>query len=346
MPTNTEAPKQVKELSRKEIVFGLARVPGGARLIFGGSDFQVYDVDFAAEKPEAKALGGHESYVTGVAVVSNGKKAVSGGYDGKLIWWDLESGSKVRAVEAHSKWIRRVVATPDGSTIASVADDMVCRLWDVETGALRLELKGHQPITPHHYPSMLHACAISPDGKLIATGDKVGHIVVWDMASGQSVATMEAPVLYTWDPVQRRHSIGGVRALAFSPDGNLLAAGGIGQIGNIDHLEGPPRVEIFDWRKSGRTHEFAGEGSKGMVERLIFLPDGERLISLGGANDGFVGVLDLKAKTVQSQQKAPAHLYDAALGESPDALFVVGYNRVAAYEIKADLPAERPAQNP
>jgi WD40 repeat protein len=327
-----EAPKPVKELSRKEIVFGLARVPGTRRLIFGGSDFQVYDVDFAQEKPEPKALGGHESYVTGVAVA--GKWAVSGGYDGKLIWWDLEGGSKVRAVEAHSKWIRRVLATPDGSTIASVGDDMACRLWDAETGALRHELKGHQAITPHHFPSMLHACACTPDGQFVATGDKVGHIVVWEVASGRSVATMEAPALYTWDPVQRRHSIGGIRALAFSPDGNLLAAGGIGLIGNIDHLEGPARVEVFDWRKSQRTHEFPGEGSKGMVERLIFLPEGERVISLGGANDGFVWVLDLKSKSVLAQQKAPGHLYDAVLDESPETLFVAGFNRVAAYEIK------------
>ena len=275
MPATAEAPKVVKELSRKEIVFGLARVPGTRRLIFGGSDFQVYDVDFAQEKPEPKGMGGHESYVTGVAVA--GKMAISGGfYDGKLIWWELEKGEKVRTVDAHARWIRRVLASPDGSTVASVADDMVCRLWDAETGALRRELKGHQAITPHHYPSMLHACAFSPDGKMVATGDKVGHIVVWEVASGQTVATMEAPVLYTWDPTQRRHSIGGVRALAFSLDGNLLAAGGIGQIGNIDHLEGPPRVEVFDWRKGQKTHEFPGEGSKGMVERLIFLPDGEK----------------------------------------------------------------------
>ena len=128
---------------------------------------------------------------------------------------------------------------------------------------------------------------------------------------------MEAPVLYTWDPTQRRHSIGGIRALAFSPDGNLLAAGGIGQIGNIDHLEGPPRVEVFDWQKGQKTHEFPGEGSKGMVERLIFHPDGDRLVAIGGANDGFVAVLDLKAKSVLVQQKAPAHIYDAAPGETP-----------------------------
>jgi hypothetical protein len=325
------APKLVKELSRKEIIFGLARVPETRRLIFGGSDFQVYDVDLAQEKPEPKALGGHESYVTGIAVA--GKKAVSGAYDGRLIWWDLESVSKIRTVEAHGRWIRRVLATPDGSTIASVADDMVCRLWDAETGALKHELKGHKEITPHHFPSMLHSCAISPDGKFVATGDKVGHIVVWDVASGQSVNTMEAPILYTWDPIQRRHSIGGIRALAFSPDGNGLAAGGIGLIGNIDHLEGPPRVEVFDWRKGQKTHEFAGEGSKGMVERLIFLPDGERVLSIGGANDGFVWILDLKTKSVLAQEKAPGHLYDATLGETPATIHVVGYNRLATYEI-------------
>ena len=334
MLANTPAPKQIKQLSLKEIVFGLARVPGTQRLIFGGSDFLVQDVDFAAEKPEPKPFaGGHESYVTGIAVA--GKRAVSGGYDGKLIWWNLDDRSKIRTVDAHAKWIRRVIATPDGSTIASVADDMVCRLWDAETGLLKQELKGHKEVTPHHYPSMLHACAISADGKFVATGDKVGHIVVWEIGSAQSVATLEAPGLYTWDPVQRRHSIGGTRALAFSPDGNRLAAGGIGLIGNIDHLEGPPRVEIFDWRTGTRTHEFSGEGSKGMVERLIFLGDGARLVSIGGANDGFVALLDLETKSVLAQEKAPAHLFDAAPGDSAETLFVAGFNRLAAYEIKS-----------
>ena len=332
MPENAEAPKPVKELSRKEIVFGMARVPGSRRILFGGSDFQVHDVDLAAEKPEAKSLGAHESYVTGVAVA--GKKAVSGGYDGKLIWWDLDSGSKIRSVDAHSKWIRRVVATPDGSTVASVADDMVCRLWDAESGSIRQELRGHKEITPHHYPSMLHSCAISGDGKFVATGDKVGHIVVWEVATGQPLATMEAPILYTWDPVQRRHSIGGIRALAFSPDGNSLAVGGIGTIGNIDHLEGPPRLEVFDWRKGQRTHEFTVDGTKGIFERLIYFPDGERLIGIGGANDGFVMIVDLKGKAVLVNQKAPGHLYDAAFGDTPETFFAVGFNRVGAYEIK------------
>ena len=42
-----------------------------------------------------------------------------------------------------------------------------------------------------------------------------------DVDGGHPVATLDAPIMYTWDPVQRRHSIGGIRALAFTPDGKL-----------------------------------------------------------------------------------------------------------------------------
>lgn len=326
-----ETLKVVKELPRKEMVFALAHVPGGRRVVFGGSDFGVYDVDLAAEKPEPRKLGGHESYVTGVAVA--GKTAVSGGYDGRLIWWDLDSGKKVREVAAHTKWIRRVAATRDGKLVASVADDMACRLWDAETGEKRHELNGHQAITPHHFPSMLYALAFTPDGRHVATGDKVGHIVVWDVATGRPSATLEAPTFYTWDPRQRRHSIGGIRALAFSPDGTRLAVGGMGPVGNIDHLEGHTRVEVFDWAKGARTHEIPGE-TKGMIERLIFVPGGDGLLAVGGANDGFLMKVDLKSKAVLLQEKAPAHVHDAALGDTPAVLFTAAFGKVAAYDLK------------
>src|SRR5881275_1492625 len=164
---------------------------------------------------------------------------------------------------------------------------MVCRLWDVATGKKLTELRGHQEMTPHHFPSMLYAVTFSPDGHYLATGDKVGHVVVWDVATGKEAATLEAPGMYTWDPVQRRHSIGGIRSLAFSPDGKRLAVGGIGKVGNIDHLEGKPRVEVFDWAKGTRTHEFAGAPFKGLVEHLEFHPRSDWLLAAGGANDGF-----------------------------------------------------------
>jgi WD40 repeat protein len=329
--------KLAKELTRKEIVLALAHPPDTRRLVFGGSDSRVYDVDLDRESPEPRALEGkgHESYVTGLVAADAGRWAVSGGYDGRLIWWDLESRTQVRAVEAHTKWVRRLAATCEcqGATIASVADDMVCRLWDAGTGALRRELRGHEPMTPHHFPSMLYACAFSPDGGLVATGDKVGHVVVWEVATGRQVATLEAPVMYTWDPVQRRHSIGGIRALAFDPNGDRLAVGGIGKIGNIDHLEGPARVEVFDWRKGERTHEFT-DLPKGIVERLEFHPDGNRLLAVGGANDGFLLLLDLKAKSVLAQAKAPTHVHDVAFDDTPETFFTAAHGKLAVYDLK------------
>src|SRR5579859_2058162 len=161
--------KIVKDISGRGVAFALVRIPESDRLLFGSSDFKVYELDLSLAKPEPKPLGEHQSYVTGLALA--GKSAVSGGYDGWLIWWDLASRKQVRVVEAHTKWIRKVAASAEGKLIASVSDDMVCRLWDADGKMLR-ELRGHAEQTPTHYPSMLFVCTFSPDGRFVATADK------------------------------------------------------------------------------------------------------------------------------------------------------------------------------
>jgi WD40 repeat protein len=330
---NPDKLKQVKEISKQGVFFSVARVPDSMHFFLGSSDFKVYELDLSQEKPEPKDLYAHTSYVTGVCLA--GKTLVSGSYDGKLIWWHTEDRKQVRAVEAHQKWIRAVTASRDGKTIASVADDMVCRVWNAEDGKLLHELKGHEAETPAHFPSMLYACAFSHDDKYIATADKVGHIVVWETASGKSINTMEAPGLYTWDPVQRRHSIGGIRSVAFSPDGKSLSVGGIGKIGNVDHLEGKARVEIFAWEKAEHTHEMQSDKFNGLVEHLEYLPDSDLLLGAGGAGDGFLLFFNLKDKKVVRQEKAPMHIHDVALNEASDMLYTVGYGKMVVFEMKA-----------
>jgi WD40 repeat protein len=327
---NIEKLKAVKDISQPEIIFAMARVPNSARFYFGGSDFKVYDIDLAKDKPEAKELGAHTSYVTGIAWAVT--SVVSGSYDGNLIWWDTESRKQIRKVEAHKRWIRCVAS--HGKKVASVADDMVCRLWDSETGKMLQELKGHEEKTPHHFPSMLYACAFSPDGKQVATADKVGHIVVWEASTGKKLSTLEAPVMYTWDPTQRRHSIGGIRSLAFSADGKLLAVGGIGKIGNIDHLEGKARVEVFDWAKGERTHEFPGDKFNGLVEHLYFHPQGSWLLAAGGANDGFLMFFNLMDKKVLRQEKAAMVIHTFALNEAQDTIYTAGHQKFQIFEMK------------
>ena len=182
---------------------------------------------------------------------------------------------------------------------------------------------------------LLHACAISADGKFVATGDKVGRIIVWDSHSGSKVTEMEAPAMYTWDPVQRRHSIGGIRSLAFAPDGKLLAVGGMGKVGNIDHLEGNARVEVFDWQAGKRTNEFPGDKFKGLVERLEFHPSGDWLLGAGGAGDGFLMFFDLKEKKAVRQEKVAMHVHGATLNEAGDTVYAAGNGKIVTFEMKA-----------
>ncbi|HJZ60217.1 MAG TPA: hypothetical protein VKE74_35065 [Gemmataceae bacterium] len=342
---NPDTLKQVKDIPLPAIAFAIARAPDSDTAFLGCSDFKVYKVDLAAPKFEPKELYAHESYVTGVALA--GKTLVSGGYDGKLTWFDTEAAKTIRTVDAHAKWVRKVVASPDGKLVASVADDMLCKVWDAESGKLVHELRGHQEKTPQNYGSMLYAVAFSADGKLLATADKVAHVVVWDVESGKQLATCEAPMMYTWDPVQRLHSIGGVRSLAFSPDGKQLAVGGTGKIGNIDHLEAKARIEVFDWQAGKQVAEFPGDRHQGIVNRLAWAPDGSWLLGAGGAGEGFLVFLDGTSKKPLRQEKLPMHAHDFALTPAADTIVSVGHMRLVVHQLTAatarpgDLP-EKP----
>lgn len=325
--------KIVRQIDHPGIFFGLARLPGSKRVFVGCSDAKVYCVDLAAEKPEWKELIGHESYVSGVAPA--GPTVVSGSWDGKLIWWDAETCQSVRKIDAHAKWVRGVTASRDGRFVASVSDDMLCKLWNGQTGELLQTLAGHEPSTPHHYPSMLFTCTFSADGGLLATADKIGRVVVWDVATGKQLAALETPLMYTWDPKQRRHSIGGVRSLAFSPDGKLLAIGGTGQINNVDHLEALARIEVFDWRENKRLIEHTGDKHKGLAERLEFSPEGHWLVSAGGDHEGFVKFLSIPDGKVLYQDKSPMHVHDFELDPSDDGLLACGHGKLVEFGFKA-----------
>lgn len=331
MPANPEKLKLVKDHSHKSVFLSIARGPTG-RTFVGTADFKVAELDPTAAKLEVKDLGAHASYVTGLALA--GHTLISGSYDGKLLWWDIDKKSQIRAIDAHAKWIRDVKSSPDGKFFVSVADDMVARVWESATGKKVHELRGHAEVTPHHFVSMLYACAISPDNKVIATGDKVGHIVVWDAQTGVKLAELEAPVMYTWDPTQRRHSIGGIRSLAFSPDGTQLAVGGIGKVGNIDHLEGKARVEVFEWKTAKRLCEFPGDKFNGLVNQLAYHPKGDWLLGAGGANDGFLMFFDLKGKKTLRQEKVPMHVHDIAVTPDAETIIAAGHNRISLFELK------------
>lgn len=97
------------------------------------------------------------------------------------------------------------LAFGDGGRLLAVANLQYVALWDV--AGRRLLARLHHP---HDQPA---AVAFSPDGSLLAATFSQGDTWVWEVATGQRVATLASPGFFA-DP-------GGV--LAFSGNGKVLA---------------------------------------------------------------------------------------------------------------------------
>lgn len=332
--TLPNAVKVLKTFSLPGIGFCLATGSDKSLIYAGLSDFSILKVNLSAEKIEPSAVGanGHTSYVMGL--VRCGESLVSGSYDCSLIWWNADSGEIIRRVpDAHGRWIRMLAVSPDQTRIASVADDMQTKLWDAATGECIATWGDYELKTPHGFPSMLYAVAFSADGKWLATGDRTGRMLVRDATNGQIAATIETPVMYTWDPTARRHSIGGIRSLAFSTDSSQLAVGGMGKVGNIDHLEGMSRIEVFSWQAGTRRFEIEDSKHKGLVESLQFGPGDAYLVAAGGDNSGFVSVWNMADGKLLIQDQAPMHVHDFELSADGRSLIAVGHQQGAVVDL-------------
>jgi WD40 repeat protein len=323
--------RTVREITRRDILFSVARVPNTSRLLVASSENKVYELDASQANPTAREYADHGRYATCVRLAGN--TIISGGYDNRLIWWDMQNNRSIRTVDAHTRQLRQLAVSPDGTKLASVGDDMVCRLWNIANGERIRELRGHEQLTPTHFNSMLYCCAFSNDGTKLATGDRVGRVVIWNVANGERLSTVEVPSLYTWDATQRIRSIGGVRSLAFSPDGTQIAVGGVGQIGNVDGLGGPSRVEIHDWARRTRVHEFTGQ-QQGIVNRLIWHPDNAWLCGVGGGSNGFIFFHKTTDRTMVHQANLPMHTHDSVFSEDWNTLYHVGHQKIVVQELR------------
>ena len=330
-------PKNIRELkttSRPDIMLRMIGAKEDGQVYVGSSDSKIYKLDPMAKTPEFVPLAGHTSYVTGL--VDTGKAIVSGSYDKSLIWWNQENHQSIRRIEkAHERWIRNVTITPDRKHVLSVGDDMVCKIWNADSGKLVRQLDRHVKTSPHGFPNVLYSAAVSPCGKFIATVDRIAKIKIWEFETGKELKELEAPKCYTWDPKARIHSIGGIRSVAFSPDSKLVAVGGIGQIGNIDHLGAAGRVELFNVESGKKIHMFEGDDKhKGLVEQIIFHPSGKWLMAIGGDHNGWIQFMDLDKKEVFKQVKAPMHVHQVAVTADFKMIYGAGHNKLCVWTME------------
>jgi WD40 repeat protein len=339
MPIDPTKAKRLKACDHKGAFQSLAlQAP---QLYAGSDDYGIHVFDLSADRKEPVACWTkHDNYVSAVVAVK--PFVISGSFDRNVIWW--RDGKPERKVEAHRGWVRDLAVTPDAKVLVSAGDDMVVKLWEVESGKLIRTLEGHEQRTPQGHITALYAVAVNPDGKHLASGDRHGTVCVWETDSGKLAQRFQVPTLYTYDPRQRKRSLGGIRALAFSRDGNWLAVGGMGQVENVDGLGGLVHVEIWDWKKPIVRCTAGAQGHKGMINRLQFHPGSAWLIGVGGGSDnGFLAFWQIDKLADNAVKELPTvhriktdgHLHAFCLDAAGKELYTAGYHKLEVWTLVA-----------
>jgi WD40 repeat protein len=341
--------------------------PAAKQLYVGTTDFSVHVHDLPGlQASKTGPLKGHGSYVTALIFLPASRALISGSFDKQLIWWKPTVSSRpVRQVDAGAR-VNGLAASRDGTLIAAAGSDLVGRLWDALTGKLLLRFEaGHPATTALGRHNTLYAVAFSPDGKQVATGDRAGTLCFWECASGKLQHKAAAPAFYSQAANQKtqasEYEWGGVRSLAYSPDGKTLVAGGMGPADqNSAGTDGAMRLEAFDVATGKSAAAFPIAGSKGMLMSMFFHPAGEWLVAAGGGGQngiGFGGLCLWQYKLRDKANKPVPPLFhksvcvlrDVVLGPDGSSVVAVGTlrdltaGRIEVWDLSGKTAPSKPA---
>ena len=170
------------------------------------------------------------------------------GTDAQGHWIQSTSQSQVATASQHV-----LTFSPDGKSLVADADGSSLLAWDLGTGRRRSVLAK----TDAEY------LAFSPDGKTLAGGGSDGVVRWWDAATGRQTHTARvASKSAADDPYGHTQYFKDVNAVAFAPDGKLVAT---------SHL-GDNNVRLWD-AHTGAASRVIPTGIQN-VYALTFRPDG------------------------------------------------------------------------
>lgn len=255
--------------------------PTGKYVVSSSEDNTLQRWELASTPPTPVVMKGHESWVHALLFLRSGV-LVSGGCDGKLIWWSISDTEPkaIKTIDAHQGWIRGLALSIDGKILASCGNDKLVVLWEAETGNKIGELSIHERDV---WSVLFH-----PDGKTLVSGDLMGKIAVWDIESRKNLRMIDAKPLHTYEGGQRV-DFGGVRTLALNADGTILVAGGLHKATNPLGAVHEPLCLRYDFSSGELKKSQIAEGiTGGVLWRCLFLSDGTVIGVSGGSNGGIL----------------------------------------------------------
>lgn len=263
------------------VVHSVAISPNGKTLVSGADYGEIkiwnleteellYTLPFLDDSPSVKSVA-----------ISPDSKTLASSAGTKINLWSLHATESKLSCTIENKLIVNALAfSPDGDYLASGGDEKI-KLWLADGERVVHTFCAdegdylpdwHQP-DPDDVPSYSVLCVgFSSNPPMIAAG-------MWiTTPDGETDLGNNIKI---WNPCTRKllyalpGHLPGVRSIAFSPDGKILASGGLDST-------------VKFWDMNTREEIPTIKEHSGSVCSVAFSPDGQTLASSDGGNDGFI----------------------------------------------------------
>jgi WD40 repeat protein len=305
---------------------GLAYSPDGRHLALLGADSRVHIHDAATGKPirtlprasaaeqkDGESGGGRDDYYTWCPVTysHDGTRLATASNSRVFFIRDAQTGNVLAECRGHDRWVIGVAFNRDGTRVASASNDRTVRVWDTATGK---ELRVWKEA---------EAFAFHPEGRRLAICNTDGSVRLWDVATGRELRTFQGerlgfkrvafrpdgeqlaamnlgwhqPTVRLWEvesgkevrTLSRSEWQGSARTLCYSPDGRMLARGGI----DNDSFGG---LIVWDLPTGTAIRKPRAPYDAGVLD-LTFDPAGQRLAVVHGDRESGLAVRVWSART-------------------------------------------------
>ncbi|XP_078151583.1 small ribosomal subunit protein RACK1-like [Carex rostrata] len=151
---------------------------------------------------------GHLKEVLSVAISFDDRYIVSASRDCTIKLWNTlgECQYTIMHADAHNDCVSCVRFSPSAigreAVFVSGSWDCTVKVWNLSNCKLRYNLTGHR--------GYVNSVAVSPDGSVCASGGKDGVTILWDLAEGKRLYSLDAGAI--------------IHSLCFSPNRSWLCA--------------------------------------------------------------------------------------------------------------------------
>lgn len=207
--------------------------------------------------PKIPVVGIAKNPVNSIALSPNGQVLAVAKY-GVVEIQNAKTRKQIHQLQGHSGNVNRVLFSNSGDRLFAAAGEPglygEVKIWDTKNWKLIRTIKGHN--------DSLYALAVSPNGKILATGGYNQEIYLWNLENGKQLNFLKG------------HN-GAINDLEFRPDGKMLAS-----------ASGDRTIKLWDVATGKRLDTFI-EPTKDQ-QAVTFTRDGQHIVA--GGNDNRVRI--------------------------------------------------------